>query len=68
MHTHTVTEMPRFGGDWGCVQRGGRENTNFPLVFHYLLEKCGVVMVVLVVPVWGVCGIGDKPKLNGHSH
>lgn len=27
-----------------------------------------VVMVVLVVLVWGVCGIGDKPKLNGHSH
>lgn len=39
-HTHTVTEMPRFGGDWGCVQRVSGK-TNFPLVFHYLFGICG---------------------------
>lgn len=68
VHTHTVTEIPRFGGDWGCVQRVSGKIQIFRSFFTTFSGYVGGDGGSCRADVGCVCGIGDKPKLNGHSH
>lgn len=60
--------MPRFGGDWGCVQRVSGKIQIFRSFFTTFSGYVGGDGGSCRADVGCVCGIGDKPKLNGHSH